>query len=88
MAKRMKITIQTDSLLIVQGRNSRRAWCPLCAAEGEMIALVSAEAISDLEGTVFEEWLQSEELHRLQATDGSTLICVNSLLARVRNKTR
>ena len=88
MAKRMKITIETDSLLIVQGRNSRRAWCPLCAAEGEMIALVSAEAISDLERTVIEEWLQSEELHRLQATDGSTLICLNSLLARVRNKTR
>src|SRR4051794_10313758 len=39
MAKQTKITIETDSLLILRGRNSTRAWCPRCAAEGEMIAL-------------------------------------------------
>ena len=39
MAKQTKIIIETDSLLILRGQSSRRAWCPLCAAEEEMIAL-------------------------------------------------
>ena len=85
MRKRTKITIETDSLLILRGRNTTRAWCPLCAAEGEMIALENAGLISNLERPALEEWLNSAELHRSQAADGSVLICLNSLLARVRN---
>ena len=85
MAKHTKITIETDSLLILQGRNSRRAWCPLCAAEGEMIVLEDTRVISNLKPAALDEWLNSSQLHRLQGTDGSTLICLNSLLARVQN---
>jgi len=85
MGKRTKIRIETDSLLILRGRNSTRAWCPLCAAEGEMIALENAGVISNLERPALEEWLTSAELHRSQAVDGSALICLNSLLASMRN---
>jgi hypothetical protein len=85
MAKQTKITIETDSLLILRGRSSRRAWCPLCAAEGEMIALEETGVISNLEGTALEEWLGSGQLHRSQAADGSTLICLTSLLVRLQN---
>lgn len=85
MTKQTKITIETESLLILRGRTSRRAWCPLCAAEGEMIALENAGVISNLEPPALEEWLNSGELHRSQAGDGSALICLNSLLARVQN---
>jgi hypothetical protein len=89
MAKQTKITIETDSLLILRGRNSTRAWCPRCAAESEMIAPENLGVISNLEQPALEKWLTSEELHRLQAADGSALICLNSLLARVQNtKTR
>jgi hypothetical protein len=61
-------------------------WCPVCAAEAEMIALDKTGTISNLKRPVLEEWLNSAKLHWLQAADGSTLICRNSLLARVRNK--
>jgi len=89
MAKQTKITVETDSLLILRGRNSTRVWCPLCAAEGEMIALEDTGVISNLEKPALEEWLNSGELHGLPAADGSTLICLNSLLARVQKvKTR
>jgi hypothetical protein len=51
--------------------------------EGGALAIAGASA------PPLEEWLNSVKLHRLQAADGSTLICLNSLLARVRNiKTR
>jgi len=85
MAKQTTITFETDSLLIVRGRNSRRAWCPRCAAESELIAVEETGVFSNLERTALEEWLNSEELHRLEAPDGSALICLNSLLARVQN---
>jgi hypothetical protein len=85
MAKLTKITIETDSLLILQGRSSRRAWCPQCAAEGEMIALDDIGVISNLDRHALEEWLNSGQLHRSQAIDGSMLICLSSLLARVQN---
>jgi hypothetical protein len=84
MAKQTKITIETDSLLILRSRNSRRGWCPLGAAEGEMIAIESVGVVSNLEPAL-ETWLNSGELHRSQATDGSVLVCLNSLLARVQN---
>jgi hypothetical protein len=85
MAKQTRITIETDSLLILQGRSSRRAWCPQCAAEGEMIALDDIGVISNLDRHALEEWLNSGQLHRSQAIDGSMLICLSSLLARVQN---
>ena len=95
MAKQTKITIETNSLLIVQSRTSRRAWCPQCAAYVEVIALSSVQLTSNLEPAAansesaapanLEKWLNSTEVHQLQTADG-TLICLNSVLSRVTNK--
>lgn len=87
MAKQTRITIETDSLLIVQGRSSLRGWCSRCSAEVDMIALEDTRVISNLEQLELEEWLSSGELHRFQAAGGSALICLNSLLARVQKTT-
>jgi hypothetical protein len=85
MAKQTKITIETDSLLILRGRSSARTWCPLCRADVEMIALDNVGVISNLDRSAVEKWLNSRELHRSQAADGSALVCLNSLLARVQS---
>jgi hypothetical protein len=85
MAKQTTIRIETDSLLILRSRGSTRAWCPLCAAEVEMLALEDTRVISNLEQPALERWLNAGELHRSQAADGSVLICLDSLLARVQN---
>lgn len=86
MAKHSKITVETDSLLILKARSSSRTWCPLCKSEAEMIAIENTAIISYLEKAALREWLNSGELHSLQAVDGSTLICLNSLLALVQNR--
>jgi hypothetical protein len=86
MSKHTKITIETSSLMILRDRNSRRTWCSLCEAEGEVIALEDVGIISNLERSALEEWLNSGELHGPQAADGSMLICLNSLLAYVRKR--
>lgn len=86
MVKQTKITIETDSLLILRGRSSTRAWCPLCRAEAEMIDIEKAGVLSNLNRPALEEWLNSAELHRSRTSEGSVLVCLNSLLARVQNK--
>lgn len=83
MAKQTRIVIETHSLLILQSRHSRRAWCRLCGAEEEMIALENLGAIPNLDRPALEAWLNSSDLHRSLADDSSNLICLNSLLARV-----
>ena len=83
MAKLTKITIESDSLLILRGRTSPRAWCPLCGADTEMIALENVGLVSNLDRPALEAWLNSGELHRFRADDGSELVCLNSLLACV-----
>jgi hypothetical protein len=87
MTKQTKITTETDSLLLLRGRNATRAYCPFCSAESEMIVLGNLQVISNLDRQSFEEWINSGELHRLQGDEGSPLICLNSLLARIRNTT-
>ena len=83
LAKRTRITVETDSLLIVRGLTSRRAWCDRCEAEVEIVAMKETGVMTNLDQAAIEEWLDSEDLHHLQSTDGSALICLNSLLARV-----
>jgi len=85
MAKRTTITIETDSLLILRCRNSTRAWCPRCAAERDMVTLETIGVIFHLENPALQEWLDSGHLHRSVASDGSSLVCLNSLLARLQN---
>lgn len=85
MAKQTTITIETSSLLILQGRISRRAWCSQCAAEEDMIAVENTGAISTLDQRALERWLNSGALHRTNAPDGSSVICLNSLLACLQN---
>lgn len=85
MAKQTRITIESDSLLILRGRSSTRAWCPQCGTDAEMIALENMGVVSNLNRPALETWLNSGQLHRSQAGDGSDLVCLNSLLARVQN---
>ena len=83
MTKQTKITIQTDSLLLLRGRNSARIHCPLCGAESEMVDLENLQVVSNMEPCSLEAWINSGELHRLRADDGSFRICLNSLLESI-----
>lgn len=83
MAKSTRITIETDSLMIFRSRTSSPSWCRQCAADVEMIALDCTAVLSNLPPHEVDEWLNSNHLHRSQTPDGTELICLNSLLARL-----
>ncbi len=86
MAKRTTVTIETNSLLIFRARTVRRAWCPQCGAEAEMLVSANTAASPDPGQDAVEKWLNSMDLHRGQARDGTSLICLDSLLAHVQNR--
>lgn len=83
MARQTKMTLETESLKIVRGQKSPRAWCSLYEAEVEMVAVQSVGVITNLDQLALEAWLNSGALHRSRSADGSEQICLNSLLARV-----
>ena len=83
MAKQIKITVETDSLLVLRGRMPLRAWCPQCAAEAEMIPLDDVGVVSNLPLVEVQVWMESEDLHHSTAADGAPMICLSSMLKRV-----
>ena len=85
MAKQVMITIETSSLLILRNLGLRAAYCSTCRCVVEMIALEDTNANSSLDRAALEQWLKAEELHRSESPDGSSLICLNSLLARAQH---
>ena len=87
MTKQTKITIETDSLLLLRGRSSIRAHCPVCGTRSEMIPLDNLQVISNFDHAGVAEWINSGELHHLRGDGGESLICLNSLLARIRRTT-
>jgi hypothetical protein len=80
MTRKMKITFENSSLVVLEGRGLARAWCPRCAALVEWIALADVGVLSNLEKPELEQWFRSDELHRVPADDGSTVLCLPSLL--------
>jgi len=83
MGRHTTITVETTSFLIVQGKGSMRAWCPRCGTESDTIALESLGVVSNLDRSAVEEWLNSGELHRIESNNGSSAICLHSLLAHL-----
>ena len=84
MAKLTKITVETDSLLVLRGQIPLRAWCAQCGAEVEMIPLDDVGVVSNLPPAEVRAWMESEDLHHSTAADGAPMICLNSMLKRVR----
>ncbi len=83
MAKSTKITIKTDSLLVVRSRISSRLWCAQCGEEVDMIALERSPAPASVPPHEWEQLLNSGDLHRTRTPGGAELFCLNSLLARL-----
>jgi len=87
MTKQTKITVETSSLLLLRAQTAERAWCAQCAAESEVVALDRIGVISNLDREALEEWLNSGRIHRLDSPEGSSAICLTSLLAWIQNTT-
>jgi len=81
MARETTITIETKSLLILRSASSTKAWCPVCAAQVEML-LLDIAGLTAGHAPELAQWLNSAGMHCVEGADGSSLLCLDSLLAR------
>jgi hypothetical protein len=75
-----RITVETDTFLVVRRAKAALAWCPDCRAEGDVITL-TRDSISDpATAAQVEGWLRTSNLHLWHSPEGAVQICVTSLL--------
>ena len=83
--KRTEITIETDHVVVVRRRSSRRVWCSECGHEVEVVGLSEAglSQISTIAGgtqPLIGESSGIEGWHVFEDRDGSLVICLKSVL--------
>ncbi len=84
MKKRTLITIETDRVLMIDGRrrtrsSSRAAWCAVCAAQARMLTVDEAAAVAQTTSRTIYQWVEARKLHFTETPEGRLFICHNSL---------
>ncbi|HXL23656.1 MAG TPA: hypothetical protein VOA78_14420 [Candidatus Dormibacteraeota bacterium] len=74
----VRITIETERLLVIRHGASVREWCQQCATEVDMVPLESAAEVGQVAAGVIQRLLDNERLH-LSNSSGLVRICLNSL---------
>jgi hypothetical protein len=80
VVKTTRITIETESLLIVRRGKTIVTWCPACCAEAEAMTLEGDSLGEDIPSTLFRSWLAAGKLHFWIHEGGPAQICLTSLL--------
>jgi hypothetical protein len=81
--RRIKITVETESVLVVRRRPVLcRAWCAGCSAPSVFAPLGEVCALTLHDIATLERLSVEGPLHAVEADDGATLVCLRSALAR------
>lgn len=75
-----RITVETDTFLVIRRAKATLAWCPECQAEGDVITLTSDSFADPATSAQVEQWLSIGKLHLWHDAEGAVQICVTSLL--------
>ncbi len=78
--KTTRITIETESLLVVRKGKAIVTWCPVCCADVEAMTLAGASLADDIPSTLLRDWLADGKLHSWRPDGGPAQICLASLL--------
>jgi hypothetical protein len=78
--KTTKITIETESLLVVHKGRTFETWCASCCAQTEAMALEGDSFCSEISSQLLRDWLAAGMVHLWITEGGQTLICLASLL--------
>jgi hypothetical protein len=77
--RRMRITIQTERLLVLSQSQSLYSLCAGCGAEVRMLTIDQAATLARLSSRELYREVEAGILHFIETTEGSVLICFNSL---------
>ena len=75
-----RITIETETFIVVRRAKATVAWCPECVAEVDVITLARDSAAEPATSAELQRWMSTGKLHLWHSPEGTVHICVNSLL--------
>ena len=75
-----RITIETETRVIVRRAQAKLSWCPDCRAEVDVITLDHDTLCESATAVQIHEWQTTGRLHLSQPANGPVQICVTSLL--------
>lgn len=78
--KTTRITVETDTLLVIRRAKAALAWCPGCCAEVDVITLTPDSFAEPATAAQVEQWFGTGKLHLWHTAEGAVQICVNSVL--------
>jgi len=78
--KRTEITIETDRVLIIRWRRSKRGWCVQCGTEVDMVGEQEAEALTGKLGASLRDCARARSWHLAEESSGLPLVCLESVL--------
>jgi hypothetical protein len=78
--KTTRITVETDTLMVIRRARAALAWCPDCRTEVNVITLGSDGLAEAATVAQLQDWLNTGKLHSWQRADEPLQICVPSLL--------
>ncbi|MGH9425765.1 MAG: hypothetical protein ACRD2L_05595 [Terriglobia bacterium] len=77
--RRMRITIQTERLLVMSSSRSLYSLCAACGDEVRMVTIDQAATLTCLSSREIYREVEAGILHFTETTEGSVLVCFNSL---------
>jgi hypothetical protein len=80
VSRTTKITVETDTRMVIRNAKAVRAWCPGCNAEVTTITMTDASLLEPATAAHLQRWLSTGKLHLSQPATGPAQICVPSLL--------
>ena len=81
VVKTTRITIETESLLVVHRGKAIVTWCPVCCVDVEAMTLEGDFLGEDIiPSSLLRDWLAAGKLHLWSPHGGPARICVTSLL--------
>jgi hypothetical protein len=80
VVKTTRITIETESLLVVHRAKAIVTWCPICCANVETMTLTCDGRGEDFPSALLRELLANGKLHFWSPEGGPAQVCLTSLL--------
>ncbi len=76
----IKITIETDRILMIRSRGCTRLWCQECGGEVDVVDLRQAEILTSVARPKPRAGAEANQWHYFESPDGTQLVCLQSLL--------
>jgi hypothetical protein len=77
--KSTRITVETEQVLTIRRRGCARRWCWECGREVDMVGLAQAGVLAGVQQRSLRDHARTAKWHLAEASDGSPLICLESL---------